>query len=207
MTQTDTDRPTRDRILDVALELFIDKGYEKTSLREIAERMGFTKAALYYHFASKGDMLIALHLRLHEILEAPLHDLGDGPVSLDTWEDFLNEGIDAMQANRRLFAMHQRNQAAFESIHSEGHAGQHAELDERLRSLLSDPSIPTAERVRMAAAFSATFFTSIIAIEVFAGDTDEDIAAALRSVVHGILHPLPVKTAKTAKSVNGSGGH
>jgi len=207
MSQTDTDRPTRERILDVALELFIDKGYEKTSLREIAERMGFTKAALYYHFASKGDMLIALHLRLHQILEAPLHDLGDGPVSLDAWEDFLHEGIDAMQTNRRLFAMHQRNQAAFESVHLEGHDGQHSELDERIRSLLSDPSIPTAQRVRMAAAFSATFFTSIIAIDVFAGDSDEDIAAALRAVVHAILRPPTTKAAKTSKSVNGSSSH
>src|SRR5580704_2197940 len=210
MTQTDTDRPTRERILDVALELFIDKGYEKTSLREIAERMGFTKAALYYHFASKGDMLIALHLRLHQILEAPLHDLGDGPVSLDRWEEFLDQGIAAMQANRRLFAMHQRNQAAFEVIHSEGHDGQHAELEERIRSLLSDPSIPTAVRVRMAAAFSATFFTSIIALDVFAGDTDEDIAAALRAAVHAILHPPALKTAKTSKpgkSANGSSAH
>ncbi len=205
MTQTDTDRPTRERILDVALELFIDKGYEKTSLREIAERMEFTKAALYYHFASKGDLLIALHLRLHRILEAPLRELGDGPVALDTWEEFLYQGIDAMRSNRRLFAMHQRNQAAFESIHLEGHDGQLAELDERIRSLLSDPSIPTAQRVRMAAAFSATFFTSIIAIDVFSDDTDEDIATALRAVVHGILRPPTTQTAKPPKSANGSG--
>src|SRR5690606_31787714 len=40
---------TRQRIQDVALDLFAEQGYEKTSLREIAERLDVTKAALYYH--------------------------------------------------------------------------------------------------------------------------------------------------------------
>ncbi len=41
----------------VALDLFTSKGYEATSLREIAERLGISKAALYYHFASKDDIV------------------------------------------------------------------------------------------------------------------------------------------------------
>jgi AcrR family transcriptional regulator len=48
---------TRQRIQRVALELFVERGYEKTSLREIAERLGVTKAALYYHFRTKEDIL------------------------------------------------------------------------------------------------------------------------------------------------------
>src|SRR4026207_574311 len=48
---------TRERIQRVALELFTEQGYEATSLREIAERLGVTKAALYYHFKSKEDIV------------------------------------------------------------------------------------------------------------------------------------------------------
>ncbi|SBT50791.1 TetR/AcrR family transcriptional regulator [Micromonospora narathiwatensis] len=48
---------TRERIQAVALELFTEQGYEKTSLREIAERLGVTKAALYYHFKSKDEIV------------------------------------------------------------------------------------------------------------------------------------------------------
>src|SRR5260370_39528166 len=48
---------TRSRVQTVALELFAEQGYEKTSLREIAERLGVTKAALYYHFKSKEDIV------------------------------------------------------------------------------------------------------------------------------------------------------
>jgi AcrR family transcriptional regulator len=51
---------TRQRILWIALDLFTTQGYDKTSMREIAERMGFSKAALYYHFAGKEDILMAL---------------------------------------------------------------------------------------------------------------------------------------------------
>lgn len=48
---------THDRILEVALELFSRRGYEGTSIRDIAERMGMTKAAVYYHFPSKEELL------------------------------------------------------------------------------------------------------------------------------------------------------
>src|ERR1700744_2078581 len=56
---------TRERILEIALDLFSEQGYEKTSLRDIADRLGTTKAALYYHFERKEDILLELHLRLH----------------------------------------------------------------------------------------------------------------------------------------------
>jgi AcrR family transcriptional regulator len=51
---------TRQRIQSVALELFAEQGYDKTSLREIAERLDVTKAALYYHFKSKEDIVSSL---------------------------------------------------------------------------------------------------------------------------------------------------
>ncbi|WP_239381299.1 MULTISPECIES: TetR/AcrR family transcriptional regulator [unclassified Frankia] len=51
---------TRDRILAVAVQLFNEQGYAGTSIRDIAERLGMTKAALYYHFASKDMILDAV---------------------------------------------------------------------------------------------------------------------------------------------------
>ncbi|MEE6257934.1 TetR/AcrR family transcriptional regulator [Plantactinospora sonchi] len=50
----------RARIQQVALDLFIEEGYDRTSLREIAERVGVTKAALYYHFPAKEDLAESL---------------------------------------------------------------------------------------------------------------------------------------------------
>src|ERR1700694_4782548 len=45
-----TSPSTRQQILDTALTLFTVQGYDATSLRQIADRLGVTKAALYYHF-------------------------------------------------------------------------------------------------------------------------------------------------------------
>ncbi|MFD3688216.1 TetR/AcrR family transcriptional regulator [Nocardiopsis sp. NPDC058631] len=61
---------TKAEIQAVALDLFARKGFERTSLREIAERLGITKAALYYHFPSKNDLLKSL-------VEPLVQDMGD----------------------------------------------------------------------------------------------------------------------------------
>ncbi|MFD0967687.1 TetR/AcrR family transcriptional regulator [Plantactinospora endophytica] len=72
---------TRSRIQTVALELFTEQGYEKTSLREIAERLGVTKAALYYHFKSKDDIVDSIVSdridRLDKLLEWAREQPGD----------------------------------------------------------------------------------------------------------------------------------
>ena len=48
---------TRERIQQVARELFVSKGLQSTSLQDIAAALGITKAALYYHFASREDLV------------------------------------------------------------------------------------------------------------------------------------------------------
>jgi AcrR family transcriptional regulator len=51
---------TRARILKIALDLFVSRGYHATSVREIAEELGLTKTAVLYHFPSKKDIIAAL---------------------------------------------------------------------------------------------------------------------------------------------------
>ena len=48
---------TKERIQAAARELFAQKGVQKTSLQEIADKLGITKPALYYHFSSREDLL------------------------------------------------------------------------------------------------------------------------------------------------------
>jgi AcrR family transcriptional regulator len=60
---------TREDIRAVALELFVENGFEQTSLRQIAERLDITKAALYYHFPSKDELLADLARPLIDDLE------------------------------------------------------------------------------------------------------------------------------------------
>src|SRR4051812_15031304 len=55
-TPAATPGSTKARALAVALELFSREGYDAVSMREIAEELGVTKAALYHHFTSKEDL-------------------------------------------------------------------------------------------------------------------------------------------------------
>jgi AcrR family transcriptional regulator len=68
---------TRHRILDVAVDLFIERGYAGTSVRDISERLGMTKGSLYYHFASKEDVLNALVQPLMDDLDKFVASAGD----------------------------------------------------------------------------------------------------------------------------------
>ena len=49
---------TRARLLDVAAEVFVERGYAAVSLRDIAVAAGVTKGAIYGHFRSKGQLLV-----------------------------------------------------------------------------------------------------------------------------------------------------
>ena len=179
---------TRDRILDVALDLFTDQGFDGTSLREIAERLNVTKAALYYHFSSKDEILLALHMRLHEFgREALLKMEKQEPVTLAQWGELLDEVVDAMLAQRRLFLMHERNQAALEKLHRAEHDAEHEDLQNQFRRVLADTRISLEDRVRMAASFGVLFSGLFLSGEAFAATTDEVLGRLLRRILHDVL--------------------
>jgi AcrR family transcriptional regulator len=105
--------PTRERILDAALTLFADKGYEATSMREISEQLGITKAALYYHFDSKADIVRAMladtERRVTELVAWTREQPGTPEVRrevLTRWSDIMQaHGLAAFRfvlANRRV---------------------------------------------------------------------------------------------------------
>jgi AcrR family transcriptional regulator len=52
---------TRERIHDVALGVFVEHGYERATMQHIADRLGVTRPALYYHYRSKQDILASIH--------------------------------------------------------------------------------------------------------------------------------------------------
>ena len=60
----------RNEILDAAEELFVTKGYDKTSTNDILDRVGIARGTLYYHFKSKEDILNAMIERINDSLIA-----------------------------------------------------------------------------------------------------------------------------------------
>ena len=57
---------TEQRILDASLKLFLEKGYEHTTIQDIIDELGdLTKGAIYHHFKSKSDIIEAVMNQLY----------------------------------------------------------------------------------------------------------------------------------------------
>ena len=140
---------TRQRIQDIALELFAEHGYEKTSLREIAERLDVTKAALYYHFKTKEDILISL---FHD-LTRPIDELivwgRSQPHTLETKQEILRRYNDALEKATPLFLFMQENQATVRDL-SIGEIFKDCML--AMLELIQDPDASLSDRVRCSSA-------------------------------------------------------
>jgi AcrR family transcriptional regulator len=66
---------TRQRIQDSALELFASKGYERTTMRDIAARAGCSLGLAYRYFSGKEEMVLELYRSLAQNLEAQVREL------------------------------------------------------------------------------------------------------------------------------------
>lgn len=53
-------------IIKIALEIFLEKGFHKTSMADIAHATGLLKGSLYHHFSSKQDLMKAIIKSIHD---------------------------------------------------------------------------------------------------------------------------------------------
>ncbi|PZT70503.1 TetR family transcriptional regulator [Streptomyces sp. SW4] len=140
---------TRQRIQDVALELFAEQGYEKTSLREIAERLQVTKAALYYHFKTKEEILVGIF----EDLSKPIEDLVEWgrrqPHTLETKQEIIRRYSDALADAAPLFRFMHDNQATVRELRI-GEMFKERVLG--LKDILIDPEADLVDQVRCVSA-------------------------------------------------------
>lgn len=70
---------TISRILDVATQFFLEKGFEKTSLQDIITATGFSKGALYHHFPGKEELFSAACERMTTEMVAHHAEIRDDP--------------------------------------------------------------------------------------------------------------------------------
>ena len=186
---------TRERILDIALELFTEQGYDKTSLRDIAERLGTTKAALYYHFERKEDILLELHLRLHALGREAFEQLDvleDGPARVDAWPEIVDRFIDQVIDNRELVLFHQRNYRALEQLSdNERHRAENDDIEDQFRRILASPAISLDERVRMACSISAIVGVLATGEAAFGDVPMAELAEHVRGALRDLLGSRP----------------
>ncbi len=142
---------TKRRILETALELFCAHGYEGASLRQLADRMEFTPAALYYHFDSKVDILqgvVAPLLRdIDEMLAEDSGQLDSGGQRL-----LLERVIDTLLAHRAIVTLLASDVSA---ARAPGISERLTDQNQRLIDALAGPEPETERLVRITAALGA----------------------------------------------------
>jgi replication fork clamp-binding protein CrfC len=113
--------------------------------------------------------------------------MADEPVTLPQWRDLLDEVVEHMLAQRQLFLMHERNQAALEKMHKAEHDAEHEDLQNQFRQVLADTRISLEDRVRMAASFGVLFSGLALSGEAFSSATNEELGSLLRRILHDVL--------------------
>ncbi|MFC9976342.1 TetR/AcrR family transcriptional regulator [Spirillospora sp. NPDC127200] len=173
---------TRERIQRAALDLFLDRGYDQTSLREIAERLDVTKAALYYHFKSKEEIVTALVEESARPVEELIAWAREQPPTLDTRRTIVRRLNEALTDGAPAFRFLHENQAALRGM---GGAERSQERMRSLGELLTPPGADVRGQVRTMSALFAVYFGTF-ALEALEGGAEEK-RAALLEVAEGLL--------------------
>jgi AcrR family transcriptional regulator len=180
---------TRARIQQVAVELFTEHGYDGTSLREIAERLEVTKAALYYHFKSKEDIVASLMEDYAQKMDALIAWGREQPRNAPTRRELLSRYVDIVAESGQVFRMLHQNQAAVSTLSSAKSRGEL--FKERIGSLielLSEPDASLTARVKAAMAIGGISAGWMF----FSGQTDNgELSEVVRSIAANIAE-MPV---------------
>jgi AcrR family transcriptional regulator len=182
--RADTRQPdTKQRILDIAGELFARQGYTGTSIADIARELGTTTAALYYHFPSKSAILgglLAVPLTAYTRL---LDSLDSGGA---TAEDLLGAIADITADSRDMAVIFDRDPAALALIDQQLPRPS-KELTEQTVAALAGPDPDRAALIRANAALAVAKTATLTAVQLSGGplasaDRAEVLAAALRAL-------------------------
>ncbi len=175
---------TRERIQEVALERFTANGYDQTSLREIAEDLGVTKAALYYHFKSKEEILdgllssVAFHV---DELVAWMRE--EEPTHERRIEMIRRLGDVTRGAGGGVLQCVQQNEVALANM------GRTTELIHHMKQQLWDAALPDdatiEDKLRMRMAVMAVLISSKPDSDL--GGTADDRAAAAQVVAASLV--------------------
>src|SRR5215831_3232777 len=181
---------TRARIQQVAVELFTEHGYEGTSLREIAERLDVTKAALYYHFKSKEDIVRSLVEDYFGQIDALIAWAKTQPRTPETRGEILSQYVQIVANGSDVFRMLQHNQAAVNTLASAKQRGD--VFRERMTGLidvLTERGADLPERLRAAMALGG-----VSVGWMFFADQVEDrskLCAAVLSIASDVAKGVP----------------
>ncbi len=99
---------TKKRILEVAEELFSEKGFDATSVGMIADTVGINKGLIYYHFKDKNDIIVSLLMSIIEELRQhvrPDSPARDGESGVTAVREKIKEEITFLESRRNILSI------------------------------------------------------------------------------------------------------
>ena len=101
------EKNTKERILDEALKLFAQSGYMGTSMNDIADRMGVTKAALYKHYKSKQEILDSIVEKMNRMDQERVkeYDMPEGNMK-EVVEGYRSTALDKIKEFTKVQFLH-----------------------------------------------------------------------------------------------------
>lgn len=132
-------RLKRERIIEVAGQLFYSQGFSKTTLDEVAERMNMTKPFIYSHFKSKTELLAEICSRgMRASLDAITRIVSAGGSPAAQMEALVHDFLLAVLDNQGHIAIHAREQKHLEPKASAAISSMRRKFDKMLTRLVQE---------------------------------------------------------------------
>ncbi|MGX1804588.1 TetR/AcrR family transcriptional regulator [Nocardia sp. NPDC055321] len=180
-------RSTKIAIRDAAIELFASKGFEQSSLREVADAVGITKASLYYHYASKVDLLEAIIEPVVDDMRTLVESLDARSYSVDNVRAVLTEHLRSSLSHRTAGTLCMRDTVAILNALGDRYPDL-IEMSRRLCTWLAGPAAGDEAVLRAHAA------VQVLGAALVSGDSVPDassdlIERVLLDAALGVLRP------------------
>ncbi|GAD84825.1 TetR/AcrR family transcriptional regulator [Nocardia asteroides] len=176
---------TKQAIRDAAVQLFATKGFEQTSLREVADMVGITKASLYYHYASKLDLLLAIVDPIIGHVRGIVTDIDAVPYDAEGIRAVLRAYLRGMIRHRDAGAVFVRDAAAVVNAITDRYPDL-MEPTMDLRVWLAGPD-PDPEAMLRASAAIEVLGVALLSTEVAPGATDALVEKTLLDAATCVL--------------------
>jgi AcrR family transcriptional regulator len=180
---------TRRRLLDAARQTFVRRGYEASSVEEIAELAGYTRGAVYSNFRDKDELYVTV---LESSMTAKLDEMR-------TRVDGIDDPPCRLDALRDLFVNEREDDTPILYAELQLAAARHPELRRKLRALferhLENVGALICGSAEADETFRVLFITMFaviegLALQLASGNATPEIGRAARALVIDAVRPL-----------------
>jgi len=163
LTREESRAQTRERLIETAQQLFVSNGYGGASIRDIADKAGYSQGAFYSNFSSKEDVLLELLRRhmeaeatqLSRVLGNDRQEPGQLLAELEAWASTLNHDADWCMLSIEL-QLHAHRSQTFAAEYQKVWSEHRSEIGRVIRQLFDKLGrTPPAPQDELAAAFMA----------------------------------------------------